>query len=166
MESTAIAFRLEELYPLPSLRLETKTQDLAQQTGILLGGPLLPLYMPIAGRECIREDSQPWFYAAREKMFGMPLDEYERLNKNEVMWEKARPEMEALAALCRDHKVDQGPYILGTKVSYGDLRIVAVLEGFRRMDEGMFERIVEFDGNGGVRRMWEACGPWMERDDR
>jgi glutathione S-transferase len=165
MESTAIAYKLEELYPQPSLQLESGMHEKAQQAGMKLGGPLLPLFMPIAGRDMIRADSQPWFYEAREKMFGMPLDEYERLNKNEGMWEKAKPGMAAMRDLCTDNKVDDGPFILGSKPSYGDMRAVALLEGFRRMQQAMFDRIVDFDEKGNVRRMWEACQGWMERDD-
>ena len=111
----------------------------------------------------IRPNSVPYFNAARAARFDMPLDELEAQRGGEGAWEAARPGLDALNALMSEHKVDQGPFVLGSQVSYADFVIVAVLEGFRRIGQDLFERIVE--GREALREVWEACGEWMEKDD-
>jgi len=41
------------------------------------------------------------------------------------------------------HQEDEGPYILGSTLSYGDFVIAAMLEAFRRIGQDMFDRIVK-----------------------
>lgn len=74
----------------------------------------------------------------------MPLGELERVKGGEAAWEAARPGLDALEDLVKggEFKVDGGPFVLGSEVSYADFVIVAVLEGFRRIGEDLFERIV------------------------
>lgn len=93
----------------------------------------------------------------------MPLDELEATKGGEQAWEAAKPGLDALEALIREWKVDEGPFVLGSRVSYADFVVVAVLEGFRRVGEDLFERIVE--GREGLRGVWVACAEWLERDD-
>lgn len=93
----------------------------------------------------------------------MPLDELEAQRGGDKAWEAAKPGLDELEALVRDRKVDEGPFVLGSRVSYADFVIVAVLEGFRRVGQDLFERIVE--SREGLRGVWEACGEWLERDD-
>lgn len=95
----------------------------------------------------------------------MSLDELEAQRGGEKAWEAARPGWDELESLMGEHKVDEGPFVLGSKVSYADFVVVAVLEGFRRIGEDLFERIVE--GREGLRGVWEACSKagWLEKDD-
>lgn len=113
----------------------------------------------------VRENSVAYFRAARAARFGMDLDELEATRGGEGAWEAAKPGLDELEVLMREHKVDEGPFVLGSKVSYADFVVVAVLEGFRRIGEDLFERIVA--GRSGLRGVWEAVKKegWLERDD-
>jgi len=93
----------------------------------------------------------------------MPLDELEATRGGEQAWQAAKAGLDDLEALMGQWKVDAGPFVLGSEVSYADFVVVAMLEGFRRVGEELFERIVE--GREGLRGVWEACGEWLERDD-
>lgn len=93
----------------------------------------------------------------------MSLDQMEKERGGEAAWEAAGPGLDALDALLAEHKVDDGPFVLGSQVSYADFVVVAILEGFRCIGDDLFERVVE--GRDGLRGVWEACGKWLERDD-
>lgn len=119
--------------------------------------------MPRIPRTVLRESSTAWFQAARAARFGMSLDEFEVKRGGKQAWEAATPGLDALEVLMGDHKVDQGPFVLGSQVSYADFVVVAVLEGFRRIGQDLFDKVV--NGRDALRGVWEACGEWMERDD-
>lgn len=119
--------------------------------------------MPRIPRTLLRPSSVPLFSSARAARFGMPLDELEAQRGGEQAWEAAKPGLDELEALVKDHRIDEGPFVLGSRVSYADFVIVAVLEGFRRVGQDLFERIVE--RREGLRGVWEACVEWLERDD-
>ena len=119
--------------------------------------------MPLIPRRLLRESSIELFNAARAARFGMPLDELEARRGGEAAWEAAKAGLDELEALVWEHKVDEGPFVLGSRVSYADFVVVAVLEGFRRVGRELFERICE--GREGLRGVWEACENWLERDD-
>jgi glutathione S-transferase len=119
--------------------------------------------MPRIPRTMLRPSSIDYFHAARSARFGMTLDELEARRGGEKAWEAAKPGLNALEALMGEHKVDEGPFVLGSRVSYADFVIVAVLEGFRRLGQDLFDRVVE--GREGLRGVWEACGEWMGKDD-
>lgn len=95
----------------------------------------------------------------------MDLDELEATKGGDGAWELAKPGLDELEELTREHKVDEGPFVLGSKVSYADFVVVAVLEGFRRIGGDLFERILQ--GREGLRGVWEACSKagWLEKDD-
>lgn len=95
----------------------------------------------------------------------MDLDELEATKGGDGAWAAAESGLDELEGLMREYKVDEGPFVLGSKVSYADFVVVAVLEGFRRIGGDLFERIVR--GRDGLRGVWEACskGGWLEKDD-
>ena len=111
----------------------------------------------------IRESSVDYFQSIRAQAFDMSLDQMEKERGGGAAWEAAGPGLDALSALLEEHKVDDGPYVLGSQVSYADFMVVAVLEGFRRIGQDLFDRIV-LDRDG-LRGVWDACGQWLERDD-
>lgn len=119
--------------------------------------------MPLIPRHILRPSSIAHFNAARAARFGMALDELEATRGGEQAWEAAKPGLDALEALMGEYKVDEGPFVLGSRVSYADFVVVAVLEGFRRVGQDLFERIV--GGREGLREVWVACEEWRERDD-
>jgi hypothetical protein len=54
-----------------------------------------------------------------------------------------------------------GPFILGKEPSMQDFFIVGSLQSARMVDEGVWERIVGFEG---FRKLYDACGPLLERN--
>jgi len=163
MDSTAIAKKLEVIHLSPSLHLETGTQDKAKAVMGRLAGPLLPVFMPRIGRNLIVDSALEHFYSTKKKGLGMSLDEFEAAKGGEQAWQAAQPGLEALKALLTDNKVDQGPFILGSKVSYGDFVVVAMLEGLRRIDQKIYDRIAKTDVS--VELLHRACKKWMENDE-
>ncbi|KAM0711603.1 hypothetical protein Q7P35_000969 [Cladosporium inversicolor] len=162
-DSLSIALWAEIHHPAPSLLLEQTPHALAAQKIASATFPLIPVFMPLIPRHILRPTSIDLFNSARAARFGMPLDELEATRGGEKAWEAAGPGLDALEALMVEHKVDEGPFVLGSQVSYADFVVVAVLEGFRRVGQDLFERIVE--GRGALRGVWEACERWLERDD-
>jgi len=162
MDSMAIAEKLEDLHPLPSLRLDSRTHDKAKAVMGRLAGPLLPVFMPRIGRNLIVDSSSEHFYTTKQKAFGMSLDEFEAKKGGEQAWQAAQPGLEALKALLSEHKVDKGSFVLGSKVSYGDFVVVAMLEGLRRIDQEIYDKIAKCDGS--IEQLHRACEPWIEDD--
>ena len=48
-------------------------------------------------------------------------------------------------------------------VSYADMVIVSALHFMKRIDEGMFKRVIGIDP--ALDKVYEASKPWLERDD-
>ncbi|KAK5107960.1 hypothetical protein LTR62_000505 [Meristemomyces frigidus] len=161
MESLAIATKLESLHPSPSLHLDANMHEKAKAVSFQVVRPLFPIFMPIIGRTCIVDDAREYFYASKEAAFGMSLDEVEKKG-GEQSWVAAQGGLQALKALLTENKVDEGPFILGSRVNYGDFVVVAMLEGLRRIERALFDRVVGFDGSIG--EVYRACEVWMKHD--
>ena len=164
MESSAIASKLESLYPTPSLHLDN---GLHAQVGPIIGkaiGPLLPVFMPRIGRDRIVDSCYDWFQEARAKRFGMPLDELEKVKGGEQAWEAARPGLQELKAFLAEHKKDEGPFVQGSEVCYADFLICSSVEALRKIGPDLFEKAMEVYDGEDLRRLHEACGEWLKDD--
>ena len=164
MESSAIASKLESLYPEPSLHLDN---GLHAKVGPIIGkaiGPLIPVFMPRIGRDMIVESCYDWFQDARAKRFGMPLDELEKAKGGEPAWEAAQPGLQELKAFMKEHKKDGGPFIQGSELCYADFLICATVESLRRIGSDLFEKAMEVYDGDDLRKLHEACGPWLKDD--
>jgi len=163
MDSAVIAEKLESLHPTPSLHMESGTQDKAAKVVGMIAGPLVPVFIPRIGKDVIVEHSIPHFRETRAKAFGMSLEELEAARGGEQAWKGAEAAgIPALKALLTEEKLDEGPFILGSKVSYGDFIVVAFLESFRRIGQDLFDRLVAYDQS--IVRLHEACRLWMKKD--
>lgn len=56
-----------------------------------------------------------------------------------------------------------GPFVLGSEVSYADFVVVALSECLRRVHRPDYERFMAFDKS--FPELHAACGEWLERDD-
>lgn len=128
----------------------------------MVGGALVPVFMPRVARDVVVESSAPYLREIRSKRFGMSLEELEASRGGEQAWQAAKPGFEELKKVLEEEKRDEGPFILGSEVSYGDFIIVALVEGFKRIGEDIGERILGMDER--FRKLYEGCGKWMERD--
>ena len=162
MDSAVIAPALENLQPEPGLHLETGLQDQAQQVLGQMVFPLLPIIMPLIARNIIPEKHLDYWLEKRRLTFGMPLDEFERQKGGEQAWKAAEPGFAALKEFLTKHKRDQGPFVLGSQVSYADFVVAAMLESARRLSQETYERFMSYDES--FRQLHAACGKWLEKD--
>ncbi len=161
MESTKIAQTLESLHPQPSLHLETGLHEQCSQILDKIVFPLIAVFMPRVPRTMLVESSVDWFREAREKTFGN-LDDMERERGGDKAWAAAKPGFEEMDKFLTEHKVDEGPFVKGSQVSYSDFMIMSLLEGFRRIGKDIFEGFVAQEKRLGD--LHEACKKWTEND--
>ena len=83
-------------------------------------------------RDLLRPESIEFFEETRAERFGIPLDLLEKEQGGEGgAWERARLGLDSLEELVRSEtfKVDAGPFVLGSRVSYADFVVVGVFGG-------------------------------------
>lgn len=161
-DSANIAPKLEEQCPEPSLHLEN---GLHVEAGKLLGGiafPLLKVLYPTIARNIILPHYVDTWVAGKEKMLGMSMQEFEA-SGGENAWKAAEPGFAALRTFLASNKKDQGPFILGSQVCYGDFILASMLESLRVIGDGLFERVVSYDEQ--LRELHVACGEWFVKND-
>lgn len=161
MDSFKIATFLESQYPERPLRLDEGLHEEAQGLVFKSALPLFPEYMPCIRDNLITEHSLPYWKQSREGLFGMSIDEFQKTKGGEKAWKAAEPGLQALSKFLSEHKRDDGPYILGSQISYGDLILVAFLESSRRTSGEIFKRIMDFHEN--IASLYKACSKWLER---
>jgi glutathione S-transferase len=164
MESTAIAAKLDSLYPDPPLRMDN---GLLQKVGPLIGKssfPLIPVFMPRIGRDVVVESSYDYFQEARAKRFGMSLDELEKAKGGDPAWQAAQPGLKQLSELIAAEKKDEGPFIQGSQVCYADFIIASMVEALRRISSELYTKIEETVEDRNILQIHAACQRWMEDD--
>lgn len=105
----------------------------------------------------------------RAERVGMPIDQYEREQGGERNMDKIFGEIEPVVrevtALLGENP--DGPFFLGEgKPSFADFVWVGFLAFARRIGQEHYDELLKRSGDAGVHaRLFEAVGPWMERDD-
>ncbi|OJJ01859.1 hypothetical protein ASPVEDRAFT_41431 [Aspergillus versicolor CBS 583.65] len=159
MESAQIAEFLESTYPSPSVILTSELgREIESKARAIIatqfGKSLLPrevyILSPRAGE---------YFRKRRETMIGRPLEEL--LENEEQAWDAADGDLRSISDLMQKNKAS-GPFVLGGQPSYTDFFIAGALQNARVIDEGVFQRISRYDG---YRQVYEACLPYMEKED-
>ena len=89
MNSFKIATYLESQYPERPLRLEEGFFEEAQGLVFKSAVPLFPEYMPCIRDNLVTEHSLPYWKKSREGLFGMSIDEYQKIKGGEKAWEAA-----------------------------------------------------------------------------
>nr|POE73041.1 glutathione s-transferase-like protein usts [Quercus suber] len=163
MDSMKIAKAIEKVYPEPSCHLETGLQDEVDALAAKIFQPLFPNVINSIVQNVLQEPSKSWCIEDRERRFGMSLQAFQEKMGGEPAWKTAEPGMIELKKMLTERKQDAGPYILGSKVTYGDLMIGALFEGLKRMDLQVYERFMAFDES--FAKHHETCKPWCLRDD-
>lgn len=163
MDSEAIVNALERLHPERSLQINRGIHKDVHEALLPMIAALRPVLLPAVRRGVLREPSASWFAEDRERRFGKSLDQLEREEGGEKAWDAVGPALGGLQAQLERHRVDKGPFVLGSAVSYGDFLVAGVFEWIRRADAALFERIVSLAPV--FKSHHEACNPWLARDD-
>lgn len=163
MESMAINNKIQELYPEPHLPLELDLLEKMTPVNGKVLGPLMYLIMPRVRRNVICEPSKDWFKKDRERRFGAPEEQYEHEKGGEVAWKAAEPGQEQLSEWLKSQKQDQGPFILGSTVTYPDFVLAGRCEFVKLIGEDTYDRLVK--PVDGLEDLHKACKPWLARND-
>ncbi|KAK5138542.1 hypothetical protein LTR08_000130 [Meristemomyces frigidus] len=162
MDTAKIVPKLEETYPEPSLHLTSPMNKEASELIDALLMALLPGVLPDVVN-LLQEPSKSWFVEDRERRLGMTLEALAQKAGGEHGWQKAEPLLHRLKGLLEKNKDDAGPFILGSKPSFGDLVIVAMFEGMRKITRKNYDRLMGCDAS--FQKLDEACKPWTKKDD-
>jgi len=158
----AIAEKLDALQSKPSLHLEMgHHKEVAEAVGMIVPA-VLGLFMNAIVENVLREPSKTWFAEDRHRRFGMTLAELEK-KVAPTAYENAQPGFEKLKQALTTHKTDEGPFVLGSTPSYGDLIVGALFEGLRRCRPDQLEKMLGYDQS--FRDVYEACKQWLHKDD-
>ncbi|KAF2726334.1 hypothetical protein K431DRAFT_214246 [Polychaeton citri CBS 116435] len=164
MDSMPIAEKLETLYPEPSLHLDTGVPQKIQEVAVDTLAPwLLPIFIPLTPHLLSSNTSREHFEQERARIFGMSMQDFAKEKGGEAGWEAAQPVLKKFAEELNRHKVDEGPFVLGSEVSYADFIAAGMFEWMRKIDAKYYGMFMEIDSS--LKRLHEACKPWMERDD-
>nr|POE86504.1 hypothetical protein CFP56_46688 [Quercus suber] len=163
MDSMKIVHAIEKIYPEPSCHLDTGLQDEVEQLSAKVMQPLFPNMVLSITYNVLQEPSRSWCIEDRERRFGMSLKDFAEKMGGESAWKTAEPGMIEIKKLLTERKQDVGPFILGSKVTYGDLMLGAWFQGMMCMDHQVYQRFLAFDESFG--KFHEACKPWCLRDD-
>ena len=124
-----------------------------------------PLALIICVRRCLPERSAEFFLEDRKKRIGISLEDLAKF-KGEESWQAGEAPggaFEQLKDELHKHKKDDGPFVLGSQVSYGDFVIASFFESIERVDKQHYDRMVGYDES--FKRLHEVCRPWLERDN-
>ena len=161
MDSIAIAQFLESTYPDPPITLTSELGgEIETKARTAVGAAFRTSVMP---REMgiLSPRAQEYFRRTREAQLGHRLEDLLDSDKEEQMWNAVSDGMRAVGEQMLTHKAN-GPFVLGAQPSGTDFFIAGSLQSARVVDEGVFQRIVQYPGYGEI---YEACRPFMEKKD-
>ncbi|KAF5872244.1 putative glutathione s-transferase protein [Botrytis fragariae] len=159
-DSSTIATLLEQLYPTPSLKIETSALSQVEDLIPKLQLSIRPFWLPLLAKGLLNDASRAYFEETRKERVGMDIYEYGEKEGKEKCWEDAEPVVRELGKLL---KAKGGPFIEGETPTYADFFIVATLQMINRIDAKIFARLVEMEDSLG--KVHAACKAWLKRDD-
>jgi glutathione S-transferase len=121
------------------------------------------MIMATVCRNVLRERSASWFAEDRQRRFGKTLDQYERDEGGDVAWQAAQKGLESLKLEIQQNKRDDGPFVLGSTITYGDFLVAAIFNWLERVHPAVYGKFVGYDES--FKKLHEACRPWLKRDD-
>ena len=172
MESSDIVKKLEAECPEPSLRLDDALQQKAQDVSNQVIFPMVAFIFSRVHSDIITDEEKGWFRNDRESracaMLGrdrITLEEWDQEAGGAQAFDKLGPGLEQLSKFLKEHKQDDGPFILGSKPCYADLIVAGLLEAYRRIGsaDGVFDKLTA--SVDGLAEHCEACSPWLKRNN-
>lgn len=164
-ESNSCAETLESRYAEPTIHLDEHLHRNIQTIVDEAASQAFPLALIICVRRCLPERSAAFLLEDRKKRFGISLEDLAKY-KGEESWQAGEAPGGSFGKLkdeLQKHKKDDGPFVLGSKVSYGDFIIAGFFECVERVDKTLYDRLIGYDES--FKSLHEVCRPWLERDD-
>ncbi|PPJ52397.1 hypothetical protein CBER1_09778 [Cercospora berteroae] len=155
MDSEKIIPKIEELYPSPSLHLDrTDIIDAVKAASGKVFYPLMSWFFPKVQSRILVEEDIAWFEEDRGRRFGMSMADLEKSKSEEDCFEAAKPGFEMMEKLLTDFKKDDGPFIMGKEMCFGDLLLVGTVRMMEMLGEDEKEK---FLGKvKGLRELYDA----------
>lgn len=158
MDSRKIAEYLEEAHPQPALRLDSpycsKVEDLWGQ----YMAAFRAVFIPEVPKRLLNDASIDYWYATRQRMFNMPLDQVEKELGGERGWNETTAVIQEISALLSENK---GPFFEGDTIGYADLVWASVLLFCEKMGPDFLEKALKRSGNAQVHLdLLRAVKPW------
>lgn len=113
MHSRAIAARLEEVYPEPSLHLDSPILAKVYKIQAKHITPLYGFWIPLVSANLLNPRSKEYFDRTREEVEGISLAELlaKTEKREDEAWEDARGGLRELGALLEEN--EKGPFFMG-----------------------------------------------------
>jgi len=111
MDSMPIAKALESAHPIPSLHLDyEELQVVIKNTGAIANSTR-PNWMAKVPRDVLQPRCAEYFEKTRSGRFGMSLDQWEKKNSSDELWETVKAPAKLLGDILRK---SGGPFYMGT----------------------------------------------------
>lgn len=159
MESAQIAEFLESTYPDQPVPLTSELGREIESKARAVVGTIFGKSVMAREVNILSPRAGEYFRKTREPKIGRRLEEL--LANEDETWDAADGDIRAVGDLMQKNKAD-GPFLLGDRPSYTDFFIAGALQNARVIDEGVFQRIFKYDG---YKQIYEACLPYMEKED-
>ena len=123
---------------------------------------LVPYLAPIALKTLVAPQDVEWVREDRARRFGTTVQDLETEKDPNAAYAGAKPGFEMCRKVLRDHKQDEGPFILGSVPSYADFYLVSTMQMFSQAGKEVFGR---FLGEAGpeLRELYAACEQWTTK---
>lgn len=160
MDSMAITKELEKRHPSPSLHLDSPYQQRALEAlGKVFEGTR-GIWMPKVPNNLLNPKSAEYFQRTRSQAVGMPLAQYQAEKGGETAWKNSEEAIKSMAALLKEN---DGPFLMGDELSYGDFILASAIHFLGRIDKSDGERLVGMDPALG--RLMDATKKYFEKSD-
>lgn len=163
MDSHVIAKELEKRYPSPSLHHDEVMQaEIENAIQNVFTSVCVEAWIQLV-HGVLPERSAVWWRQNREKRLAMSLEAYVAQSKSGDADKAAGQSIRELHDVIARYRRDDGPFVLGSKISYGDFAIAAFLESIERTHQPTYERLVGY--NDVLQDLHLASKDWLKRDN-
>ncbi|KAI0551692.1 putative glutathione S-transferase [Xylaria curta] len=165
MDSWNIAQAIEKENPSPCLHLDSPLREKVERHLISGRAALKPIYVPNVVRRLLKECNHAYWHETRSKLLGMPIDQFEKEHGGDGKpYKAAAPDFQAVTAILNENL--EGPFFMGSTVSYTDFLWAGFLIFCRRIGDDVFQSVLETTGDAAAHsELLRALEPWSERDD-
>ncbi|PYH99130.1 putative glutathione S-transferase [Aspergillus ellipticus CBS 707.79] len=163
MDSREIANSIEKQYPQPSLHLDSNYLTKIESIWSRHMSIVRPLFIPQVPKRLLNEGSLDYWYTTREEMFGMSLDQLEKEQGGDKIWDETESVIREATELLKENK---GPFFMGEVISYADLVWTSILLFHQRLGPDLFDELLRRSGDSQVHlNLLEAVSPYTKRND-